>query len=173
MAISLFDLSVNSYQRTLGAISNCLDRGLAHFQKSSIEPDEIVKTRLISDMQPFNFQVQAITHHSVGAIHALKGGTYSPVEDIPTLSYTQLQKAILDAQETLRLVQAEEINGLPDQEVIFRFRDIVIPFTAENFVLSFSLPSLHFHATTTYDILRMNGVQIGKVDYLGQMACKA
>ena len=58
-------------------------------------------------------------------------------------------------------------------EVIFRFRDFAIPFTTENFLLSFALPNFYLHATTAYDILRMKGVPLGKIDFLGQMRIKA
>jgi hypothetical protein len=56
--------------------------------------------------------------------------------------------------------------------VTFQFRDFKLPFTAENFLLSFSLPNFHFHATTAYDILRMKGVPLGKPDYMGQLRLK-
>lgn len=80
---------------------------------------------------------------------------------------------ILDAQKALRQITPEEINAREDGEVIFRFQDFAIPFTTENFLLSFALPNFYFHATTTYDILRMKGVPLGKIDFLGQMRIKA
>lgn len=172
MALSLFKLSVNSYLQTLGGISNCLELGRAHFRKNGIDPDEIVETCLFPDMKSFNYQVQAITHHSVGGFGAIKGGTYLAVLDVPSRSYSELQKMIFDAQETLRQATPDEVNGREDEDVLFRFGDFTMPFTAEDFLLSFSLPNLAFHATTTYDILRMKGVPIGKRDYLGQIRIK-
>lgn len=172
MAISLHDLSVNSYLQILGGVSACLEKGLAHFRENGIDPDEIVGTSLFPDMMPFNFQVQAVTHHSIGALAAVKSGTYSPTQDVPLLSYGELQKLILDAQETLRQMPPAEIDGFEGGEVVFRFREYVIPFTTENFLLSFSLPNFYFHAATTYDILRMKGVPVGKIDFLAQMRVK-
>ena len=69
----------------------------------------------------------------------------------------------------LEALDAEQVNALAGKEMFFRMGDFEIPFTAENFVLSFSLPNFYFHATTAYDMLRMAGVQIGKFDYLGQV----
>ena len=74
-----------------------------------------------------------------------------------------------DAIAGLEALDAEQVNAMSGKEVFFRMGDFEIPFTAENFVLSFSLPNLYFHATTAYDMARMSGVQIGKMDYLGQM----
>ena len=71
--------------------------------------------------------------------------------------------------ESLEAVDAEQVNALAGKQVFFRMGDFEIPFSAENFVLSFSLPNLYFHATTAYDMARISGVQIGKMDYLGQM----
>jgi hypothetical protein len=64
------------------------------------------------------------------------------------------------------------IDALEGGEVVFQIRDFKMPFTAEGFLMSFSLPNFHFHATTAYDILRSKGVPLGKRDYMGQMRMK-
>jgi hypothetical protein len=69
----------------------------------------------------------------------------------------------------LQALSREEIDVLEGKRVIFRLSSMQIPFFAENFVLSCSLPNRYFHATTAYDILRMAGVPLGKRDFLGQM----
>ena len=69
----------------------------------------------------------------------------------------------------LESVDASAINDLANGKVVFKMGGNELPFTTENFVLTFSLPNLFFHATTTYDLLRMKGVPLGKMDYLGQM----
>ena len=69
-------------------------------------------------------------------------------------------------------VVPDEINALEGRDMLFQMRDFKIPFTAEGFLLSFSLPNLHFHATTAYDILRTRGAPLGKRDYLGAMRVK-
>lgn len=173
MTVSLYNLSVESYLQTLAAVNACLETGLAHCRENGVDPEQIVETRLHPDMKSFNFQVQAMTHHSIGALCAIKGGTYSPTIEVPLVGYTELQKMILEAQEALRQIVPAEIDGRAGSEVVFRFRDFAIPFTSENFLLSFSLPNFYFHATTAYDILRMKGVPLGKIDYLGQMRIKS
>ncbi|TRZ57875.1 MAG: DUF1993 domain-containing protein, partial [Rhodocyclaceae bacterium] len=158
MAISLYDGSVVSYLQTLGAVSGFLERGLLHCRENGIDPEEIVETRVYADMLPFRFQIQSVVHHSVGAIEGISSGVFRPPSDLPAHNYSALQSLVADAREGLKKLSAEEINAREGAEVIFEFRDLKLPFTAEGFVLSFSLPNLHFHATTAYDILRSKGV---------------
>ena len=91
---------------------------------------------------------------------------------MPSADYAGLQKLVTGAREELQKVTAEEINDLAGKDIVFEIRDTKIPFVAEDFLLSFSLPNFYFHATTTYDILRMKGVPLGKRDFLGRMRIK-
>ena len=172
MATSLYDLSVASYLQTLGALSGVMERAHAHFTANNVDPNEIVETRLFHDMLPFRFQVQSVTHHSLGTIEGIKQGTFLPPGSSPAHDYAGLQKLVADTRDTLVKMTPAEINTLEDRDIIFQMRDFKLPFTAANFVLSFSLPNVHFHATTAYDILRMKGVPLGKRDYMGQLRMK-
>jgi hypothetical protein len=173
MAISLYDLSVASYLQTLGGVIGCLEKGLAHFTANGVDLDGIVETRLHPDMLPFRFQLQSVAHHSLGAIEAMKKGLFQPPPQIPPLDYRGLQKLVADARDGLQKLTPGEVNALEGKDVVFQLRDFKLPFTAEGFVMSFSLPNVFFHATTAYDILRMKGVPLGKRDYLGQMRLKS
>ena len=169
MAISLYDASVACFLQTLGGVDGFLSRGLAHCNERNIDPNEIVETRLFSDMLPFRYQILAIASHSIGAMRGVKQGLFSPATEMPPLDYAGLQKVITDATEALQQLAPADVNALEGKDVLFQVRDIKLPFKAEGFLLSFSLPNFHFHATTAYDILRMKGVQIGKRDYMGKM----
>lgn len=171
MPTSLYDISVANYLQTLPAVSAFLDKGLAHCTEKGIDPGEIVDTRLCGDMLPFRFQIVSVAHHALGTIEGLKKGTFSPPGP-STADYGGLQKLIGDATDALKRVTPEEVNALSGRDMVFKMRDRQVPFTAENFVLSFSLPNFYFHATTAYDILRGKGVPLGKRDYLGQMRIK-
>ncbi|TAJ36459.1 MAG: DUF1993 domain-containing protein [Reyranella sp.] len=173
MAVSLYDLSVTNYLQTLGGMEGFLGRGLAHFQENKIDPNEIVETRLYSDMLPFRFQVLATAHHSIGAMRGVKDGLFAPPAQLPPLDYAGLQKAVTEAREALQKLTPADVNALEGKDVTFQIRDTKIPFTAEGFVQSFSLPNFYFHATTAYDILRSKGVPLGKRDFLGRMRLKA
>jgi hypothetical protein len=173
MSTSLYDLSVATYLQTLGGVAGFLERGHAHFTEKNTDPNEIVETRIFPDMLPFRFQVQSVAHHSLGAIEGIKKGLFGPPANLAALDYRGLQQLVTDTRHALQRLEPTEINALEGKDVVFQIRDRQVPFTAESFVLSFSLPNFHFHATTAYDILRMKGVPLGKRDYLGQLRVKS
>jgi hypothetical protein len=124
-------------------------------------------------MLPFRFQLQSVAHHSLGAIEGAKKGLFQPPPQIPAYDYRGLQKLVADAREELRKLTPADVNALEGKDVTFELRDFKLPFTAEGFLLSFSLPNFYFHATTAYAILRMKGVPLGKRDFMGQMRLKS
>ena len=172
MGIPLYDLSVASYLQVLGGVAGFLEKGLKHCTENNIDPNGIVETRIHADMFPFQFQVNSVAHHSLGAIEAVKKGLFLPPSPAPSQDYRALQKVVADAIDGLKKLTPAEVNALEGRDVIFQLRDFKLPFTAEGFIMSFSLPNFHFHATTAYDILRMKGVPLGKRDYMGAMRMK-
>ena len=171
MTTSLYDLSVGCYLQTLGAVSGFLERGADHFRENNIDPDEVAQTRLFPDMLPFAFQIHSVAHHSLGAIEGVKAGVFGPPQG-PFADYAGLQALVADTRTKLQAMSPSSVNTLSGKDVVFQMRDFKVPFTAENFILSFSLPNFHFHATTAYDILRTKGVPLGKRDYLGALRMK-
>jgi uncharacterized protein len=173
MAISLYDASAGLFIQTLGAMEGFLKRGLDHCQDNNINPQEIVETRLFTDMLPFRYQVQASIGHSLGAIQGVKGGEFKPPYGDQTSDYAALQKQVADAIAALKAITPAEVDALQGKDVVFNLApDRKMPFTGENFLLTFSLANFHFHATTAYDILRSKGVPLGKRDYLGYLRIK-
>jgi hypothetical protein len=168
MAITLYDSTVGCFLQTLGAVEGFLAKGLAHCKEKNIDPNEIVEARLFPDMLPFRFQVVAVAHHSAGALTDAKAGASAPPGP-STADYAGLQKLVSDARQALEQLKPEEVNALEGKDVVFSVRDLKLPFKAEGFLMTFSLPNFHFHATTAYDILRSKGVPIGKRDYMGRM----
>jgi hypothetical protein len=162
MAISLYDVSVGSYLQTLGAVAGFLERGAAHCRDNNIDPEQIVETRLKDDMLPFRFQIISVAHHSLGAIEGVKQGAFGPPSE----------QRPLDTRAGLEKLAREEVDALEGREVTFQIGSFKMPFTAENFLMSFSLPNFYFHATTAYDILRSKGAPLGKRDFMGQMRMK-
>src|SRR5215470_11677065 len=173
MATSLYDLSVANYLQMLSGVVSFLDEGLTHFQAHNLDLNEIVETRLFPDMLPLRFQIQSVAHHSRGAIEGVKSGVFQPPPPIPALDYAGLQQLVADARDALQRVTPAEVNALEGKDVTFQMGNFKLPFTAELFILSFSLPNFYFHATTAYDILRMKGVPIGKRHFMGQMRLKS
>lgn len=172
MGTALYDLSVASYLQGIGGVIGVLEKGLKHCTENNIDPNTLVETRIHADMFPLQFQVQSVVHHSLGAIEGLKKGVFGPPPQIPAQDYKGLQKMVADARDALGKVTPAEVNALEGRDMVFQLGSLKIPFTAEGFIMSFSLPNFYFHATTAYDVLRMKGVPLGKRDYMGQMRMK-
>ena len=169
MATSLYDMSVASYLQILGSVSGILQKAADHAADAGLDLNDIVETQLRPDMFPFRFQVISVWHHSLGAVRGIQAGLFQPPPSLPDLDYAALQGLVTEATTELQALSPEEVNAMAGKDVLFKLTSMQIPFTAENFVLSFSLPNFYFHATTAYDILRMQGVPLGKLDFLGAM----
>ena len=174
MAISFYDASVGSYLQTLDAAQGFLQKSLDWGSANGLGPEQLVEARLCPDMHPLRFQVQQIVFHSAGSMEAIRNGVLAFAHDRPQHSYAELQALVAKAASDLRALSADEVNSLEANEVAFR-----VPgkadrmFTAEGFLLTFSLPNFHFHATTAYAILRAKGAPVGKMDFMGALRLKA
>ena len=156
----------------LGSTSDVLDKGKAHAEANGIDLLALLDVRLIEDMAPLRFQIISTAYHSLGAINGIKASVFNRSPSFPDLDYDGLHDLITEAKETLEKVSADEINALEGGDMRFEMGDFKIPFTSEGFIQSFSPPNFFFHATTTYDILRMKGVPLDKMDFLGLMQVK-
>jgi hypothetical protein len=169
MAVSFYDISIGTYLQTLGGVIGFLEKGREHCEANGIDLDEVVATRLHPDMNPFRFQIWAVAHMTRGALKGLSQGRFSPPAPLPALDYAGLEQLVGDVRDELTKVPRETVEALEAGQVTFQIGDFKMLFTAPNFVLSFTLPNLFFHATTAYDMLRMRGVPIGKANFLGPM----
>ena len=172
MAFSLYDATVANYLQILGAVGGFLEKSLAHFREKGIDPAEIVEARMAPDMLPLRFQIVSVAHHSRGAIEAAKTGVFTPSMGKPDLDYAALQALVTEARDELAALAPDDVNALAGRDVTFRFGARALPFTAEGFLMSFSLPNFFFHATTAYDILRHKGAPLGKRDFMGRLKLK-
>ncbi len=172
MTTSLYDLSVASYLQTVGAVEKFLEKGRAHFADAGTNPDDLVAHRLYDNMFPLSFQIISVAHHSIGAIEGVKRGAFGPPTAAQPTDYAGLQKVVSDTKAALEALTPAEVDECAGKDVTFAMGDFKIPFTAETFILSFSLPNFYFHAATTYDLLRMKGAPFGKRDFLGAMRLK-
>ena len=172
MAISLYDLTVPNYLQIVGGIEGILDKAAVHFKDKGIDLSEVIEARLSADMLPFKFQVQSVAHHSLGAIRGVQAGQFSPGGPAAD-TYAGLQKLVTEARDALQKLTPADVNALEGKDVSFQCKEFKLPFTAENFLQSFSFPNFYFHATTAYDILRHKGVPLGKRDFMGRMRMKS
>jgi len=172
MSISLYDAIIPSNIQVIGSVSDLVDKAAAFCTENGRSEEDIAQTKLIEDMLPFAYQVKAVAQHSLGAIEGVRAGNYSPDLGAPPTDFAGLKTKLAAASAALEAIDPAEVEGFIGNDMQFSFGETVIPFTAENFLLSFAQPNFYFHATTAYDILRSEGVPIGKRDFLGQIRMK-
>ena len=169
MALSLYDLTVPNYLQVLRGVDNVLQKGAVYAAEQGQDPDAFTSLRLHEDMLPFNFQVISVWHHSLGAIRGIKAGLFEPPPKLSQLNFEDLRNLVREAIEELSAQSRDEIDGLIDEPMVFKMGQTELPFSTPNFVQSFSQPNFYFHAATIYAMLRMQGVPLGKMDYLGTL----
>ncbi|MFZ4689741.1 MAG: DUF1993 domain-containing protein [Polymorphobacter sp.] len=167
MALTLYDAFVPTCRQILGAGAALVDRAEAHCTEHGIDAADMIGSRLAPDMFPVPFQVHSMAHHSAGAIDAVREGVFTPTGPGPDQSFATLKAMLTEADAALEAVDPAELEGMMGKTVMFKFGATEMPFTAENFLLSFSQPNFFFHATTFYDVLRHRGVALGKRAFLG------
>ena len=168
MGVSLHEATVAGFQRQLAGLTTILEKGRAH----GLDVEQVVETRLADDMLPFRFQVLSAAHHSWGAVQAARTGSFAPPQ-MNGESYADLQAVVAEASAGLAGVTPEEVEGFVGKDLVFNIRQRSLPFKAETFLLTFSLPNFHFHTSMTYAILRQAGTPLGKIDYLGRLHAQA
>jgi len=173
MTFSLYAATVPSYQQTLGAMTGLLATAETFCAEKHLAPEEIIGARLAEDMLPFAYQVKSTAVHSLGAIEGVRRGVFSPDMTPPPQTFTALRSRIAETLAAFEAIQPAEVEAFIGRDMRFEFRERRLEFTAENFLLSFSLPNLYFHAVTAYDILRWKGAHIGKRDFMGRLRLKA
>lgn len=167
MPITHYDAIVPTKLQILRSIRTLLDKAEAHCTDHGWNPEQVIGARLAPDMFDFAYQVKSCYTHSLMAIEKAQEGEFSPnLEEAPR-SFDGLRALVDQAIAGLEALSPDAVNAIEGQPADFRFKSFHMPFTAENFLLSFSQPNFHFHASMTYAILRMLGVKIGKMDYLG------
>lgn len=169
MRTSLYDLSVPTFLQTVRAVGGFLGRAAAHFSDAGVDADGFVHTRLVDDMAPFHFQIEATWHHAVWGIEAVRTGAFTPPALVGPVPFAELQAMIGKAEAALEAVAPEEIDACAGNHLDLQIGPRRLAFTSETFILSFSMPNLHFHAVTAYNILRSHGVPLGKRDYEGRL----
>jgi len=162
---------VGTFDRTLAAVTGFVDKGRAWCEENGVSLDDVVATRLRDDMLPFHFQLVSVSHHSLGALRGAQAGEFSPPPKLE-LDFAGLQSLVAEARAGLADFTPDVVNGLEGRDLVFKIGGQSMPFVAEEFLLSFSLPNFYFHAVTAYDILRIQGAPLSKRDFLGPFKLK-
>ena len=173
MSFSLYDALVPSWLQILGSVTGLVHKAESHCKTLDIAPGKLIDTRLAPDMLPFGYQVKSTVVHSIGALEAARQGRFVPVRTPWPDSFAGLLELLDSATNRLAGVEPAEVNAMLGRDVRFEAGAYKADFSAEDFFLSLSQPNFYFHATTAYDILRAEGVIIGKIDFLGKMRQKS
>lgn len=169
MTVSLYHATVPAFLQTLRATIGWLGKAEAFARESGLSEADAMAANLAPDMFPFNRQVRACAMHSQGAIEGAFKGVFSPDLSPHPESFAGLVERLEEAVAFLEGVEADAVNALDGKAMRFEFKDTVIPFEAQDFLGSFSLPNFYFHSTTAYAIMRSKGMELGKRDFLGQL----
>lgn len=168
MTISMYQASVPQLTRAMKNLAAILEKGAAHAEAKSIEPTVLINSRLYPDMFPLVKQVQIVSDIARRGVAKLAGSEAPAMEDTET-TFPELIDRLEKSIAYLETFSAEQIDNTEEKKItIPAGKDETITFKGWTFVSFFMLPNIHFHTTTAYDILRHNGVEVGKLDYLGQ-----
>lgn len=152
--------------RTLGALANILTKAEAHCTAKNIKPEAILNFRLFPDMLPFTKQVQLACDFAARCAARLAGAVPASFPDTET-SFAELQARIAAARAYMASFPASVYDGAETRGITFKAGPADMTLSGAAFVANYATPQFHFHCTTAYNILRHNGVEIGKRDYMG------
>ncbi|WP_027150321.1 DUF1993 family protein [Methylobacter tundripaludum] len=166
MSLTMYQASIPVFVRMLDNLSGILDKAAAHAEARKIDPAIFVNARLAPDMFPLSRQVQIATDMVKGCAARLAGIEVPSYEDNET-TFSELQARIAKTKAFIESVSASQVDGSEERKITLKFGSKELSFLGQAYLLDFVLPNVHFHLTTTYAILRHNGVEIGKKDYTG------
>jgi hypothetical protein len=167
MSLTMYQASIPSFVRMLDNLSVILDKAAAHAEAKKIDPAVFINARLAPDMFPLCRQVQIATDMVKGCAARLAGIEVPRYEDNET-TFAELQARIGKTKAFLQSVSALQIDGSEERQITLKFGSRELSFLGQPYLLDFVLPNFHFHLSMTYAILRHNGVEIGKKDYIGE-----
>lgn len=167
MKISMYHASVPVFVRMLENLAAILEKAAAHAEARKIDPAVLVQSRLFPDMFPLSKQVQIASDAAKGGAARLAGIEPPSFEDNET-SFPELVARIRKTIDFLRTLKPEQFEGSEDRTVTWKTRAGEKSMQGMPYLLNHVQPNLYFHVTTTYAILRHNGVEIGKGDFLGK-----
>ncbi len=163
----MYQASVPRLANILGNLANILDKTQAHIDARKIDVATLMNLRLFPDMYPFSKQVQIACDKSRSVVARLAGlDVPSYADDERTLAELKLR-----VSRTIAFIQSvppEQIDGTEDEEIVLPVTGKPTRYAGMQLLLGHSIPNVYFHATTAYNILRHNGVEIGKRDFLGK-----
>ncbi len=166
MTLSMYQASVPVFVRALGNLSNILKKAQAHAEHHKIDPSVLLDSRLYPNMFPLKRQVQIAADMVNGGVARL-AGVERPVHEDKETTFEQLQQRIRKTIDFAESIKPEQIDGSEAKSISLTIGGNELQFLGMPYLLGFVTPNVYFHTVTAYDILRHNGVELGKPDFIG------
>ena len=166
MTLSMYQASVPVFTQFLTSLSNVLKKGEAFAEARKIDQSVLINARIAPDMRPLSFQVQTATDQVKGSLSRLAGVETPSFPDTET-TFAELQARAAKALDYANTFKPAQIDGTEEKEIVLTFGTQKFPFKGQSYLTSFVLPNFYFHITMAYAILRQNGVELGKRDFMG------
>ncbi|MGQ0484908.1 MAG: DUF1993 domain-containing protein [Hyphomicrobiales bacterium] len=163
----MFDSSVPVLDQFLKALSAILRKAETHCEAKKIDPEALLKARLFPDMFPFTRQVQLVTDFAKGASARLAGIAVPSFAD-EEKGFAELQARIARTRDFLATLKKEQFTGAAERTITIKVGGQDMSFTGATYLSGFAMPNFYFHLAAAYNILRHNGVELGKRDYMGR-----
>ena len=166
MAVSMYDISVASFSRTLQSLSGILDKAIAYAAAKKIDGKVLVEARLFPDMFPLSRQVQITCDFAKGCSARLANVEVPKYEDNEA-TLEELKARVAKTLDFIGTLKPEQLKGSEDRTITHEMRVMTLKMPGLQYLTTFALPNFYFHATTAYALLRHNGLELGKRDFIG------
>jgi hypothetical protein len=162
----MYQISVPVFTRMLTNLAAIMEKAAAHCEENKIDPAVLINYRLYPDMFAFAKQVQIAADAAKNG-SAYLAGAEPPKSDNTEQTFAELVERVKKTIEFVNAFQPEQIDGSEERDVVIKRGETTVTYKGQAYLLNRVLPNFFFHITTAYDILRHNGVVLGKKDYLG------
>jgi hypothetical protein len=166
MSISLYDVSIPVFTLSLNNLAAILEKAESHAAAKKVDPKVLPQVRLIADMLPLSAQIQIACDHAKGAAARLAGMPVPKHQDTEA-TIAELKARVGKTLDFIKTIKPEQLQGAETREIVLQVPGSPLKFTGLSYLTNFALPNFFFHLTMAYALLRKNGVDIGKHDFLG------
>jgi hypothetical protein len=168
MPVTMYEIAVPSFTKHLEALDAIIDKAAAYAEAKKIDPETLLSARLYPDMYTFRKQVQSACDFAKLSVGRLAGLT-PPVHDDSEKTFADLKRRIAETLAVLAEAKPEPMEAAIGREITIKAGPRELKFTGQEYLLQFALPNFYFHCATAYGILRHNGLEIGKRDFMRRL----
>jgi len=166
MSFSVYEASIPVFTLSLTNLAAILDKAASHGEAKKVDPKVMPQARLIADMLPLSAQIQIACDTAKGAAARLAGVEVPKHADTET-TLAELKARVAKTLDFIKTIKPDQVQGAESREVVLQFPQTTLKFNGATYLTNFALPNFFFHVTMAYALLRKNGVDLGKRDFLG------